>query len=162
MGVLHNGSMPNHELPPPSRRAHIANHFINACVSGALRQGACLEQLLREADIPLEWLNCPERLITERQLSELIKAVWRFTRSEFMGLSPGICRRGVFSLMAELACEARTLGGMLRQSARFYRAVTDDLDIGLELDGGEQSPLVGTSKNLPHSTASPVIVSSIH
>lgn len=153
--LLHNGGMPSHELPPPSHRAHIANHFINACISGALRQGASQESLLREAGIPVEWLNRPERLITERQLSELIKAVWRFTRSEFMGLSPGICRRGVFSLMAELACEAQTLGGMLRQSARFYRAVTDDLDIGLELEDSEQAPLVFYRLHLHHAGEDP-------
>ncbi|MDO6461896.1 AraC family transcriptional regulator [Granulosicoccaceae sp. 1_MG-2023] len=129
------------DLQPASARAHIANHYIRACISGALRQGANEKQLLQQAGIPAHWIDCPGQRVTEQQLSELIKSVWRFTGSEFMGLSPTICRRGVFALMAELACEARTLGGMLRQSARFYRAVTDDLDIGLETTHTGQPPL---------------------
>ncbi|MCM2320388.1 MAG: AraC family transcriptional regulator [Pseudomonas sp.] len=129
-------------LPEPSRKAHIANHYIHASIRGALRQGADPLQLLAEAGIPPEWIDRPEQLITEHQLSELIRAVWRFTRDEFMGLSPRVCKRGVFALMAELAQGARTLGGMLQQSARFYTAVADDLEIGLELEDSPQPPLV--------------------
>jgi AraC-like DNA-binding protein len=145
--------MSAHELPRPSGKAHIANHFINACISGALLQGACRDTLLNEARIPLDWVDRPDKLLTEQQLSDLIRAVWRFTRSEFMGLSPNMCRRGVFALMAELACGAKTLGGMLRQSARFYRAVSDDLDIGLDPEG--DTPLVFYSLHLKHDGEDP-------
>ena len=101
----------------------------------------------------MDWVNRPEMLLTEQQLSDLIRAVWRFTHCEFMGLSPSICRRGVFALMAELACGAKTLGGMLRQSARFYRAVTDDLDIGLDPD--DDAPLMFYSLHLKHDGEDP-------
>lgn len=142
-------------LPEPSRKAHIANHYIRASIGGALRQGADPLQLLAEAGIPVDWIDRPEQLITERQLGELIKAVWRFTRDEFMGLSPRVCKRGVFSLMAELAQGARTLGGMLQQSARFYSAVADDLEIGLDLKDAPQSPLVFFRLHLHHQGSDP-------
>ncbi|MGQ7248062.1 AraC family transcriptional regulator [Halomonas sp. V046] len=121
-------------LPCPSTKLHIANHYIRASIGGALRQGADAQVLLAAADIPADWLDQPRCPISERQLSELIKAVWRYSGDEFMGLAPGVCKRGVFSLMAELACAARTLGGMLEQSARFYRAVSNDIDVGLADD----------------------------
>lgn len=133
--------MTSTELYKSSARAHIANHYVRACIGGALRQGAEPSQLLSAAEIPHLWLDRPERLLTEHQLSELIKAVWRFTGDEFMGLAPGVCKRGVFSLMAEFGLGAKTLGGMLQRSARFYSAVTDDLEIGLDA-GHAQSPLV--------------------
>jgi AraC-like DNA-binding protein len=143
--------MSSSALFSPVLRAHIANHYIRASIGGALKQGADAAQLLKAADIPAEWLDSPEQLITERQLSELIKAVWRYTGDEFMGLAPNVCRRGVFSLMAELAQGAKTLGGVLQQSARLYRALSDDLDIGLDLDNNEHSPLVFYRLHLNHN-----------
>lgn len=141
-------------LPPDTRRssdkAHIANHYIRASIGGALRQGADAKRLMAEADIPGHWLDSPDKLITERQLSELVKAAWRATNDEFMGLSPHICKRGVFSLAAELSQGANTLGGMLKQSARMYSALSDDLDIGLELEGSSQTPLVFFRLHLRH------------
>lgn len=129
------------DLPVPSGKAHIANHYLGACIRGAVRQGAEPFQLLAEAGIPPAWLDRSERLITEQQLSELVKAVWRYTGDEFMGLTAGVSKRGVFSLMAELVRGARTLGGMLQRSARFYTAVSDDLQIGLE-SSEAQPPLL--------------------
>ena len=116
----------------PSSRAHIANHYIHACITGALEQGITADTLLSQAGIPLDWYQQPEKLITEQQLSDLIKAVWRETHDEFMGLAPSVCKNGVFSLMAELAQQAKTLGGMLKQSARFYSTVYPHIDAALE------------------------------
>ncbi|MGE4404643.1 AraC family transcriptional regulator [Pseudomonas sp.] len=146
--------MTTREPPEPSCKAHIANHYVRAGIGGALRQGADPLQLLSAAGIAADWIDRPEQLITEQQLSALIKAVWRFTRDEFMGLAPRACKRGVFSLMAELAQGASTLGGMLQQSARFYTAVSDDLEIGLEADSS-QSPLVFYRLHLHHRGEDP-------
>lgn len=119
-------------------KAHIANHYIQACITGALRQGHCSETLLAAAKIPVHWVNQPEYLLTEQQLSQLIQAVWRATRDEFMGLSPNRCKNGVFALMAELAQQAKTFGGMLQQSARFYSAVYEGIELGLAHSVTEQ------------------------
>lgn len=146
--------MSSTDLLRPSARAHIANHYVRACTSGALRQGAEPLQLLSAAGIPPLWLDQAERLITEHQLSELIKAVWRSTGDEFMGLASGVCKRGVFSLMTEFGLGAKTLGGMLQRSARFYTAVTDDLEIGLDAARSD-SPLVFYRLHLRHQQLDP-------
>lgn len=139
------------EVRYSSDKAHIANHYVRASIGGALRQGAEAKKLLEEADIPFNWLDSPGNLITERQLSELVKAAWRATHDEFMGLAPHICKQGVFSLAAELSQGAKTFGGMLQQSARMYCATSDDLDIGLELEDTAHAPLVFFRLHLCHS-----------
>lgn len=113
-------------------KAHIANHFIQASITGAERQGFERKYLLDAANIPEDWYNQPDKRITEVQLSRLIKAVWRCTQDEFMGLAHRRCKNGVFALMAELSQQAKTLGGMLKQSARFYSAVYDGINVGLD------------------------------
>ena len=113
-------------------KAHIANHFLQASIGGAERQGYTAEALFQEADIAIGKLNQPGQLITEAELTRLIKVVWRNTRDEFMGLSPHVCRNGVFALMADYCLSSITLGAMLERSARFYSAVCEDIDIELE------------------------------
>ena len=130
-----------------SAKAHIANHYIHASIDGALKQGYSAEELLDAAGIPRPWLNKPEHCITEQQLSQLIKAVWRKTRDEFMGLAHRRCKNGVFALMAEMAQQADTLGGMLKQSARFYNAVYEGMDIG-PMDFDQTNKLHPTSSQL--------------
>lgn len=112
-------------------KAHIANHYLQACLRGAERQGHQALDLLRAAEIPAEWLNQADRRITEQQLTRLIKAVWRATQDEFMGLSADRCRQGIFALMAEFCLTSETLGAMLRRSARFYTAVSADISMGM-------------------------------
>lgn len=128
----------------PIQKRHIANHYIRACISGALAQGVNEQSLLDAADIPADKADNPDYLITEQQLSDLIKAVWRSTQDEFMGLAPSVCKNGIFALMAELAQQAKTLGGMLRQSARFYTRVYHHIDAGLNdesLSDSQQSQI---------------------
>lgn len=113
-------------------KAHIANHYIQACLRGAERQGGVTADLLAAAEIPQEWLNQPDHLITEQQLTRLVKTVWRTTHDEFMGLTVHPCRNGIFALMAEYCLASKTLGAMLRRSARFYSTVCEEVDIALE------------------------------
>lgn len=111
---------------------HIANHFLHASIRGAERQGHCADSLLENAQIPAGWLDKPEQLISEEQLTRLVKTVWRITEDEFLGLSPLRCKNGTFALMSEFCIGAATLGAVLERSARFYRVVRDDIDIGLQ------------------------------
>lgn len=111
-------------------KAHIANHYIYAAITGALAQGQDAQTLLEAAKIPSHYLQQMAYKITEQQLNDLIQAVWKVTQDEFMGLAPTACRLGTFALMAELAYQAKTLGGMLHQSARFYRVLYPDIRLG--------------------------------
>lgn len=113
-------------------KAHIANHYLQAAIRGAERQGHAAETLLKQAGMTADWLNKPERLLTEQQLTLLIKAVWRTTRDEFLAMSSSRCKNGTFALMADYCLGSSTLGAVLRKSARFYRIACDNLDISLE------------------------------
>ncbi|MFT5720490.1 MAG: AraC-like DNA-binding protein [Motiliproteus sp.] len=123
-------------------KAPISNHYLQACLRGAERQGHSGAALLGRAGIPAEWLNQPAQRITEQQLTRLIKSVWRATRDEFMGLSADRCRQGVFALMAEYSLASETLGAMLRRSARFYSTICPDIVIGMEAADLEEEGLV--------------------
>ncbi len=57
-------------------------------------------------------------LITEQQLTQLVKSVWRATRDEFLGLSSEPCNNGTFALMCDYCLGSATLGAVLRKSAR--------------------------------------------
>lgn len=106
----------------------VSNHYIHASISGAIKAGFSEQALLSQASIPLELMNKPRARITEVQLANLIRSVWRETGDEFMGLTATPCRLGVFELMAESVLHSKTLGGMLHQSARFYNRVQSDIE----------------------------------
>ncbi|MCK0164389.1 AraC family transcriptional regulator [Marinobacter sp. S6332] len=118
-------------MPKPQSISHIANHYLHASIRGAERQGASKDILLGKAGIPADWINKPEQLITERQLTQLIKSVWRATRDEFMGLSTSPCKNGTFALMADYCLGSASLGAVLRKSARVYSVACNNVDIGL-------------------------------
>lgn len=109
----------------------IANHYINATISGAVRQGIPASLLLKQAGIPIELRGRPQARITDAQLTQLVKAVWRATGDEFLGFTEQRCKNGVFALMAESVLQAETLGAVLQQSARFYQIVRDDIDVAV-------------------------------
>lgn len=111
----------------------VSNHYIQATISGALKAGFSAEVLLAQAAIPLELMNKPRARITEVQLANLIRSVWRETGDEFMKLTSRPCHLGVFELMAESVLQAKTLGGMLYQSARFYQRVQDEIEFSVSL-----------------------------
>jgi AraC-like DNA-binding protein len=119
-------------MPNSQPRAHIANHYLHASIRGAERQGFQRETLLASAGVPAAWLESPEQLITEEQLTQLIKTVWRATRDEFMGLSTRRCKNGTFALMTDYCLGSATLGAVLRKSARFFNIACDNIDISLD------------------------------
>ncbi|WP_298450152.1 AraC family transcriptional regulator [uncultured Marinobacter sp.] len=118
-------------MPKSQSVAHIANHYLQASIRGAERQGLSKGTLLASAGIPNGWLNKPEKLITEQQLTQLIKSVWRATRDEFLGLSTSPCKNGTFALMADYCLDSASLGAVLRKSARVYSIACNNVDIGL-------------------------------
>lgn len=125
------------ELTGQMKENLIANHYINATISGAVKQGISATVLLQQAGIPCELRGQPQARITDTQLTQLVKAVWRATGDEFLGFTAHRCKNGVFALMAESVLQAHTLGAVLQQCARFYQVVRDDLDVALIHHGGE-------------------------
>ncbi len=115
----------------------VSNHYIQACLNGALKQGHDAHSLLEGAALPSDLLNKPRARITEVQLAELIKSVWRATGDEFMGLSERPCKNGVFALMMESLFHLKTLGAMLQQSVRFYNTVQSEAKLGIKIEGDQ-------------------------
>lgn len=114
----------------------VSNHYIHACLRGVKRSDADVYGLLERAGIPVSYGECSRQRITEVQLAELIRAVWRETGDEFMGLTARRCKNGVFALMMESLFQFETLGAMLQQSIRFYNAVQDDVAFTFEQSDG--------------------------
>ena len=112
----------------------VSNHYIQACLHGALKQGFDPQSLLDRAAVPVELMHKPRARITEVQLANLIKAVWRTTGDEFMGLTERPCKNGVFALMMESLFQLKTLGAMLQQSVRFYNAVQSEIKFAMIID----------------------------
>lgn len=115
----------------------VSNHYIQACLHGAIQQGYDPQALLTHAAVPAELMHKPKARITEVQLANLIKAVWRATGDEFMGLTERPCKNGVFALMMESQFQLKTLGAMLQQSVRFYNAVQDEIAFAMTIDGDQ-------------------------
>jgi AraC-like DNA-binding protein len=129
----------------------VSNHYIHATISGALKAGFSKQSLLAQAAIPLALLNKPRARITEVQLANLIRSVWRETGDEFMGLTASPCHLGVFELMAESVLQSKTLAGMLHQSARFYSRVQNDIEFTIK----QQNDIVDFSITLRHPEHDP-------
>lgn len=115
----------------------VSNHYIQASLHGALKQGFDPQPLLERAAVPVELVHKPRARITEVQLANLIRAVWRTTGDEFMGLTERPCKNGVFALMMESLFQLKTLGAMLQQSVRFYNAVQSEVNFAMRIDGDQ-------------------------
>lgn len=112
----------------------VSNHYIQASLRGAIKQGIDPLPLLERASVPSELLHKPRARITEVQLANLIRAVWRATGDEFMGLTEYPSKNGVFALMMESLFQMKTLGAMLQQSVRFYNAVQSEVDFAIHIE----------------------------
>lgn len=123
-------------------KAHIANHFIRASIQGAMQQGFSADEILTQSQIPTDWLDNPQQLVTEEQFTRLIKTLWKLTKDEFIGLGNEKCPKGTFGLMAEFCLSAETLGTMLSRSARFYRVVHPNLDMKLDEEETKDNSLI--------------------
>lgn len=115
----------------------VSNHYIQACLHGPLKQGFDPQPLLDRAAVPVELMHNPRARITEVQLANLIRAVWRTSGDEFMGLTERPCKNGVFALMMESLFQLKTLGAMLQQSVRFYNAVQSEIKFAMTIDGDQ-------------------------
>lgn len=114
----------------------VSSHYVQACLRGVISAGQNPAPLLERAAIPVALLHQPDTRITEVQLAQLIRAVWRLTGDEFMGLTARPCKTGVFALMMESLFQFKTLGAMLQQSVRFYNAVQDEVEFSISCTDG--------------------------
>ena len=122
--------------PPNQPDVPIANHYLHATIRGAVNQGWKAEELLRQAQIPSTLLTDTSQSLNEKQMARLIKAVWRCSGDEALGMAQQPIPLGTFALMAELVTYSETLGGMLKQACRFYNTLRQDIQMSLNVDEG--------------------------
>ncbi|WP_432698118.1 AraC family transcriptional regulator [Marinobacterium sp. YM272] len=117
----------------------ISIHYAKAVVSAAEQRGYDRLQLLREASINPNLLASEEMRITPEQLARLMQAAWRLEDDEFLGMSPGCCRHGIFTLMAKQAVYCGNLRGVYRHLTRFYNLVTDSISLSFDMEDDQAS-----------------------
>lgn len=115
----------------------IANHYVAATLAGAVAQGYVADELLHQAGLSTDIINQTDIRLPPSQYARLVKHLWRLLDDEFLGLTTNRCPIGSFALMAELLIYSKTLGEALQQCARFYRLLTHDMLIGLEVKQGQ-------------------------
>jgi AraC-like DNA-binding protein len=124
-------------------KAHIAGHFLLAAMQGAIKLGHSQEKLLALAGISKPVFSQTLSLnnvvnqsklpqITETELTQMVKVVWKLTQDEFMGFTVTPCHTGTFALMAEHCLLATTLGAMLKRSAHFFSVICPQLTTTIE------------------------------
>lgn len=99
-------------------------------LSAALAAGCDRDTLLAEAGLAPALLDGHTRLLPV-QFANLMRAIWRQTGDEFMGLTAQPSRVGTFPLMMHAVLSADSLGEALRHGAHFYRVLSDDIQLRL-------------------------------
>lgn len=114
--------------------------FLRAAMDGAARSGADIDQALRAADIPRGLLSDPGARLAPEQASNLVRALWRLSNDEALGLGPAPARPGTFKLVAHALASAPDLRSLLVRFGDIWRAVPGLPQIDMEL--GEQTSSV--------------------
>lgn len=115
----------------------IANHYVAATLTGAVAKGYVADDLLHQAGLSANIINQTEIRLPPTQYARLVKHLWRLLDDEFLGLTAHRCPIGSFALMAELLIYSKTLGEALQQCARFYRLISPDMAVALDVKHGQ-------------------------
>ncbi|GAU70446.1 putative AraC family transcriptional regulator [Streptomyces sp. NBRC 110611] len=113
-------------------RLTIAMHHVRAALSGAGRLGIDTVPLLQTARIPPLLLADDRARVTAEQFTRLVRALYRATGDEFLGLGPQPSRRGTFAMMCHACLGCPDLGSALDRAARFYRLFPGGPDMAVE------------------------------
>ena len=107
--------------------ATISVHHVQAALQGLKRHGIEPLSLLERAGINPALLQVPIARVDARQMTQLVRLVWREFGDEFMGFTAQSCPSGVFALMVRLVQYSPGLGQLLRRGTAYYNFVTDDI-----------------------------------
>jgi AraC-like DNA-binding protein len=110
-------------------------NYINNALLGFINRGWDLDALLNSAGINPAQFQTPNSKLSREQAVRLIKAVWKTTNDEFMGLTENPCKLGVFALMVRSSYQYKTLDRFAQNAFHFYDLFTDDIKSELIKDG---------------------------
>lgn len=124
----------------------ITGYYAAAAVEGAHRHGVNREKLLTAAGISPELLGVPGFRVDTAAMSRLIQSIWRQLGDEFMGFTARPAKNGTFAMMVELVRSEKSLDDIVEKGIRFYRMVTDDIQMEYKRLDGERQLVVKMSQ----------------
>ena len=127
----------------------IANHFVDAAIQGAKRQGLPVSFILKGTGIQPELLNQPKARVNPEQFISLIQRIWHILEDELMGFGPVKSKPGTFATMCQYAIHSPNIEVMLKRSAKFYQLFELAPVLSLETDG-DIAQLIIEHSNLPN------------
>lgn len=95
-------------------------HYVVVLAQQARRMGLDVDALLAEAGISADLSEAEDQWLDNDRLTRLVKALWRDTDDETMGIDPNPMRMGTWALACDYMLGAENLGDLYRRGARIY------------------------------------------
>ncbi len=115
----------------------ISSHYARSILASAGRLGMDQEQLMEEAGLNRVILESEQLRITPNQFARLMRAFWRASDDEFLGMGSQPSRHGVFTLMSKQAVHCQNLRAVYHHISHFYNLLADALTLNLSIEGDE-------------------------
>jgi AraC-like DNA-binding protein len=115
----------------------IASYFVKAHVNNAVYQGADEAHILAYAGLTHAQLQPVKSRVSSVQLASIVKACWRTTGDEFLGLTQHRVKVGMFGLLAERLVTCKTLEDVFIYVSNFYTLSGDQLQFSIETKDNE-------------------------
>lgn len=119
--------------------------FAAMAVELAVRRGWDLEALLAAANISPQGFAGVERGLTDEQVRRLVRAAWRMTDDDLLGLGPQPVPRGTLRMICFGMASVPDLGQAITRFTEFSRAVPGIPPLRLEVSGDEAAVSIGTA-----------------
>ncbi|MEH6636181.1 MAG: AraC family transcriptional regulator [Halioglobus sp.] len=97
-----------------------STHYVVVLASLARQCELDVDALLVEVGIPPALAESPDQWLDNDYLTALVKALWRETNDETMGIDPDLMRMGTWALACDYMLVAETLGDLYRRGERIY------------------------------------------
>ena len=98
----------------------VAEHFVKAALSGAVKQGVNTSQILIAAGIEPELMQQQGARVTDKQYTQLMQTLWNTLQDEYMGFASSKSKPGTFATMCYLTIHCNTLESVFKRANAFY------------------------------------------
>lgn len=132
-----------------SENYSVSSYFIRTHLANTIRLGGNEQQILSQVGLTPDLLKEPRIRASPLQLAIIVRANWKVSGDELMGLGPSKIKVGVFTLLAEQLINCKTLGDALFEVARFYNLITEGLTFKLTKSNGKAEFRVTLSNQAP-------------
>lgn len=129
-----------------------SSHYVKTLLGVAERMGMTADVLMAEAGISQQQLNGDNMWLDNSSLTVMVKALWRESGDETLGIDPQPTRMGTWALACDYMIAAETLGELYRRGEHIYSFLppesmgitlaTDDQNVTVEILAytGERDP----------------------